>query len=109
MSEKTKQQNAPQIPLINDPLFKNFIDYAKQFVIEDLLHKNAQEFKQALIDLNVTKKEMNLTDNDYLFQIILRSQELACKSSINNTFELIFEYHEWLAGNYELVPKNEDH
>jgi hypothetical protein len=89
---------------INDELFKDYLYFIDNFTLERLIHKNAEEFKQALINLLAAKKEMNLNDYEYLFQIICKSHETSLKSSIDLYKELIFDYHTWLVGNYEIVP-----
>lgn len=89
---------------IDDKLFKDYLYFIDNFTLERLIHKNAEEFKQALIDLLATKKEMNLNDYEYLFQIICKSHEASLKSSIDLYKELIFDYHTWLVCNYEIVP-----
>lgn len=89
----------------HDRLFKEYLFYIDNFSIEKLMNANAEEFKQAIINLNVAKKEMDLNDIEYLFQVINESHKVSLKSSIRVFKELIYDYHTWLTGNYDLVPK----
>lgn len=92
---------------IDDELFKHYLTYIDKFQLEGLIHKNAEEFKQAIIDTNILKKDMNLNDFEYLFKIIEESHKLSLKSSIRIFKNLIFDYHVWLTGNYEVLPKKD--
>lgn len=90
-----------------EPKFKDCVDFMTLFTAKDLIDKNVEQFKQALIDLNSVKGKMNLSDNECLLKIINESHRISLISSIDTCLEFIMDYHTWLSGNYVLTPKDD--
>lgn len=92
----------------NDELFKNFLDYINNFCIPELIKKDSENFKIALIDITHNIEKMHQTSEERLFDIIVATHKVALKSTITSFIELLSDYNHWLTTNYQLVPLEDE-
>jgi hypothetical protein len=92
----------------NDELFKNFLEYINNFCIPDLIRKDSENFKIALIDITRNIEKMNQTSEERLLDIIVAAHKISLKSTITSFNDLLCNYNQWLLNNYRILPLNDN-
>ena len=92
----------------NDELFKNYLTYIQTFCIPDLIQKDSENFKIALIDITRNIEKMNQSAEQKLFDIIVAAHKVSLQTTILTFESLLADYNQWLLNNYRIEPLSDD-
>lgn len=88
----------------NDELFKNYLEYVNQFVIPDIIKKDSENFKIALIDITRNIEKLNQTTEERMYDVVTSTHKVMLQSMIMSFETLIADYNQWLLNNYRIEP-----